>query len=208
MITYPFEFAKTRAQLNRHLPDAQKLPWPPFPSKEWYTGCTTLIVGNALKAATRKYKLSHNHTKFIVCSHDLTPGFVAFDGFKYVLADQDGKLSGGRTMLAGFAAGVAESALAVTPFESIKTQLIDDRKRASPRMRGFLHGSVVIAKERGIRGFFQGFVPSTARQAANSSVRFTSYEMLKRQGEVLRGKEKLSSWETFVVGGIAGIITV
>lgn len=111
-------------------------------------------------------------------------------------------------MLAGFAAGVAESALAVTPFESIKTQLIDDRKRANPRMRGFLHGSVVIAKERGIRGFFQGFVPSTARQAANSSVRFTSYEMLKRQGERLSGKEKLSSLETFVAGGLAGIITV
>lgn len=52
VITYPFEFAKTRAQLNRHLPQSQKLPFPPFPSKEWYTGCTTLIVGNAVKAAT------------------------------------------------------------------------------------------------------------------------------------------------------------
>lgn len=53
-ITYPFEFAKTRAQLQRQLPTEKKLPWPKFPSREWYTGCTTLIVGNAIKAGVRK----------------------------------------------------------------------------------------------------------------------------------------------------------
>ncbi len=41
--------AKTRTQLNRRLPDAGKLPWPPF-GKAWYAGCTTLIIGNSLKA--------------------------------------------------------------------------------------------------------------------------------------------------------------
>ncbi|RTE75113.1 hypothetical protein BHE90_010447 [Fusarium euwallaceae] len=186
-ITYPFEFAKTRSQLNRHLPDSKKLPWPPFPSKEWYTGCTTLIIGNAVKAATR---------------------FVAYNGFRSLLADEEGKLNGPRTLMAGFAAGVAESTFAVTPFESIKTQLIDDKKKSNPRMRGFIHGSTVIARERGIRGFFQGFVPSTARQAANSAVRFTSYETLKGQALQWSGQEKLSSASTFIAGGLAGIITV
>lgn len=50
-------------------------------------------------------------------------GFVAFDQFKSMLVDENGKLSGPRTVLAGFGAGVTESLLAVTPTESIKTTL-------------------------------------------------------------------------------------
>ena len=50
-------------------------------------------------------------------------GFVAFDTYKSFLADKDGKVSGAGNVLAGFGAGVTESLLAVTPFESIKTQL-------------------------------------------------------------------------------------
>ncbi|KAI9040511.1 putative mitochondrial tricarboxylate transporter (Ctp) [Aspergillus affinis] len=186
-ITYPAEFAKTRSQLNRRLHDSKKLPWPPF-GKQWYAGCTTLIIGNSLKAGIR---------------------FVAFDKIKSLLQDENGKISGPRTVIAGFGAGFTESLLAVTPFESIKTQLIDDRKSANPRMRGFLHGSKVIFQERGIRGFFQGFVPTTARQAANSATRFSSYTMLKQmaEGYVAPG-EKLGTASTFAIGGIAGLITV
>ncbi|KAG9192669.1 tricarboxylate transport protein, mitochondrial precursor [Alternaria panax] len=186
-ITYPAEFAKTRSQLNRRLPDGKKLPWPPF-GKQWYAGCTTLIIGNSLKAGIR---------------------FVAFDMYKNMLADAEGKVSGPATVIAGFGAGATESLLAVTPFESIKTQLIDDRKSANPRMRGFLHGSRLIAQEKGIRGFFQGFLPTTARQAANSAVRFSSYTSLKQlaQSYVTPG-EKLGAFSTFGLGGLAGIITV
>lgn len=50
-------------------------------------------------------------------------GFVAFDQYKSMLQDADGKISGPRTVIAGFGAGVTESLLAVTPFESIKTTL-------------------------------------------------------------------------------------
>ncbi|KAF2752256.1 mitochondrial tricarboxylate transporter-like protein [Sporormia fimetaria CBS 119925] len=186
-ITYPAEFAKTRTQLNRRLPTGQKLPWPPF-GREWYAGCTTLIIGNSLKAGIR---------------------FVAFDTYKSLLADAEGKVSGPGNVIAGFGAGATESLLAVTPFESIKTQLIDDRKAAKPRMRGFLHGSRIIWQEKGIRGFFQGFVPTTARQAANSAVRFSSYTGLKQlaQSYVAPG-EKLGAVSTFGIGGLAGVITV
>ncbi|KAK0517128.1 hypothetical protein JMJ35_000283 [Cladonia borealis] len=186
-ITYPAEFAKTRTQLNRRLPDGQKLGWPPF-GKAWYAGCTTLIIGNSLKAGIR---------------------FVAFDQYKTLLQDEAGNISGPRTVIAGFGAGITESLLAVTPFESIKTTLIDDRKSANPRMRGFLHGSGIIFRERGIRGFFQGFVPTTARQAANSATRFGSYTTIKQfaQGYVAPG-EKLGTISTFGIGGLAGLITV
>ncbi len=86
---------------------------------------------------------------------------------------------------------------------------IDDRKSGKPRMRGFLHGSMIIARERGIRGFFQGFVPTTARQAANSATRFWSYSTLKHlaQGYLAPG-EKLGTASTFGLGGMAGLITV
>ena len=187
-ITYPFEFAKTRTQLNRRLPTEQKLPWPRFPSKEWYAGCTTLILGNSIKAGVR---------------------FVAFDAYKNLLADADGKVSGPRTVAAGFGAGITESLLAVTPFESIKTQLIDDRKRAQPRMKGFIHGSALIAREKGLRGFFQGFLPTTARQAANSAVRFSTYTWIKQFAEsYVAPGEKLGVVSTFGIGSLAGIVTV
>ncbi|KAH8819637.1 mitochondrial tricarboxylate transporter-like protein [Xylogone sp. PMI_703] len=186
-ITYPAEFAKTRTQLNRRLADGKKLPWPPF-GPAWYAGCTTLIIGNSLKAGIR---------------------FVAFDQYKALLSDADGKISGPRTVIAGFGAGVTESLLAVTPFESIKTTLIDDRKSANPRMRGFLHAVPIIARERGIRGFFQGFVPTTARQAANSATRFSSYNFLKQLAQSYTAPgEKLGTVATFGIGGMAGLITV
>ncbi|KAI4091772.1 MAG: hypothetical protein LQ344_003876 [Seirophora lacunosa] len=135
--------------------------------------------------------------------------FVAFDTYKTLLQDEAGKISGPRTVIAGFGAGITESLLAVTPFESIKTTLIDDRKSAKPRMRGFLHGSSIIWRERGLRGFFQGFAPTTARQAANSATRFGSYTTIKQfaQGYVAPG-EKLGSISTFGIGGLAGLITV
>ena len=186
-ITYPADFAKTRAQLNKRLADGKKVPRPPF-GRAWYTGCTTAIFGNSLKAGIR---------------------FVSFDYYKALLSRANGTISGPGTVLAGFGAGITESLLAVTPFESIKTQLVDDQKSAKPRMRGFIHGTGVIFRDRGIGGFFQGFVPTTARQAANSAVRFSSYNMLKQfaQGYVTPG-EKLGILSTFGLGGLAGIITV
>lgn len=69
------------------------------------------------------------HSYVITCRDCLevpltvVPGFVAFDQYKKLLADEDGKLSGPKTVLAGFGAGVTESLLAVTPTESIKTTL-------------------------------------------------------------------------------------
>lgn len=186
-ITYPAEFAKTRTQLNQRLPSGKKLPFPPF-GAQWYAGCTTLIIGNSIKAGVR---------------------FVAFDQYKQMLSDAEGNISGPMTVVSGFLAGATESLLAVTPFESIKTQLIDDRKRAQPRMNGFLHGSGVIFREQGLRGFFKGFVPTTARQAANSAVRFSAYTSLKQaaQSYVAPG-EKLGTLSTFAIGGVAGTITV
>lgn len=187
-LLYPAEFLKTRTQLNQRLaPGQPRLPLPPF-GRQWYAGCTTLIIGNSIKAGVR---------------------FVAFDTCKSLLSNSDGSISGPMTVVSGFLAGATESLVAVTPFESIKTQLIDDRKRAQPRMRGFVHGTSVIFREQGVRGFFKGFVPTTARQAANSAVRFGSYTSLKQAAQSYTSPgEKLGTMATFGIGAVAGTVTV
>lgn len=76
-------------------------------------------------------------------------------------------------------------------------------------MRGFLHAVPIIARERGIAGFFQGFVPTTLRQSANSAVRFGAYTSLRQLAESYAAPgEKLGTVATFTIGGIAGMITV
>ena len=76
-------------------------------------------------------------------------------------------------------------------------------------MRGFLHAVPIIARERGVRGFFQGLVPTTARQAANSATRFGSYTFLKQIAESYTAPgEKLGGVGTFAMGAAAGLITV
>lgn len=76
-------------------------------------------------------------------------------------------------------------------------------------MRGFLHAVPIIARERGISGFFQGFVPTTLRQSANSAVRFGSYTSLRQLAESWTAPgEKLGAVSTFTIGGMAGLVTV
>lgn len=76
-------------------------------------------------------------------------------------------------------------------------------------MNGFLHGSAVIAREQGVRGFFKGFVPTTARQAANSAVRFSTYTWLKQMAESYTSPgERLGTLSTFGLGAVAGAVTV
>ncbi|KAG9246178.1 mitochondrial carrier domain-containing protein [Calycina marina] len=158
-----------------------------------------------LSESRNSYRLPISGSTKLISS----PGFVAFDQYKSMLQDENGNISGPRTVIAGFGAGVTESLLAVTPFESIKTTLIDDRKSANPRMRGFLHAVPIIARERGLHGFFQGFVPTTARQASNSAVRFGSYTFLRQLAQSYTAPgEKLGAFSTFGLGGIAGLITV
>lgn len=76
-------------------------------------------------------------------------------------------------------------------------------------MKGFLHGSALIAREKGIGGFFQGFWPTTLRQAANSAVRFWSYTSIRQLATgYLAPGEKLGTVSTFGIGALAGVITV
>lgn len=198
VVTYPFEFAKTRLQLVAKSSTASRNPLVLIYTiartqgvSSLYVGCPAFVVGNTVKASVR---------------------FLGFDYIKGMLADRNGKLSGPRGVVAGLGAGLLESVLAVTPFEAIKTALIDDRQTARPRYQsGVVSGTVKLCRDMGVRGIYAGVVPVSLRQAANQAVRLGSYNAIKtviQQSTGTPPNQPLSSAATFAVGSLAGIITV
>ncbi|KAG8747260.1 hypothetical protein FRC10_001876 [Ceratobasidium sp. 414] len=207
-MTYPTEFVKTRSQFDGNKDGPLVIArdtWNKHGLRGFYSGCTALVVGNAVKAGVR---------------------FVSYDRFKRMLADENGRVTAPRSLLAGLGAGMAEAILAVTPSETIKyvcysllTKLIDDSKLPQPRFRGLIHGTTCIVREEGIRGVYRGLFPvvqsrafTMMRQGANSAVRFTTYSTLKQfvQSNMRLHEEgtSLPSSITFGVGAVAGLVTV
>lgn len=187
-VTYPFEFAKTRAQLYA---GGSKNPFTVIAQVARsdgvgaiYTGCSTLIMGNALKAGVR---------------------FLSFDSIRTRLADERGVLSPARGVLAGMLAGTVESVVALTPTERVKTALIDDAK-GQRQYRGGFHAAKSILAAQGISGLYRGLLSTTMKQSATSAVRMGSYNVLKELSR--RQNLAQNSATTFTIGAIAGTITV
>ncbi|KAM9918492.1 hypothetical protein OXX59_008621 [Metschnikowia pulcherrima] len=198
VITYPFEFAKTRLQLVDKSSKASRNPLVLIANvaktqgvSSLYVGCPAFVVGNTVKASVR---------------------FLGFDSMKALLADRDGKLSGPRGVLAGLGAGLLESVVAVTPFEAIKTALIDDKQAAKPKYQaGLVSGTMKLVRDLEFRGMYAGLVPVSLRQASNQAVRLGSYNAIKtmiQSATNTKASEPLSSAATFAVGSFAGIVTV
>ncbi|KAL6868744.1 CtIP- endonuclease [Amphichorda felina] len=197
--TYPFEFAKTRAQLSRNVSGgsvpASKNPLAVILQtarqdgfRAIYTGCSTLILGTAFKAGVR---------------------FLSFDAIKNLLADSNGKLSPGRGIMAGMVAGAVESVVAVTPTERIKTALIDDARSATRRYNGGSHALRTIVAERGIRELYRGLASTTMKQSATSAVRMGSYNIIKETVSSRTGiRDTKNPAVTFGMGAMAGVVTV
>ncbi|AAS54426.1 AGL064Wp [Eremothecium gossypii ATCC 10895] len=200
-VTYPFEFAKTRLQLAQQGSGESRNPLVLLyrtartqGAGALYVGCPAFVVGNTCKAGVR---------------------FLGFDALRRALQDERGALSGPRGMLAGLGAGLLESVLAVTPFEAVKTALIDDRQAARPRYqhngRGAARNYALLLRELGLRGLYGGLVPVALRQASNQAVRFGCYTQLKQAVQRYAGTpadQPLGSGQTFLVGALSGIVTV
>ncbi|KAK1924536.1 mitochondrial carrier domain-containing protein [Papiliotrema laurentii] len=194
-ITYPAEYLKTKAQFASSKgsgPSILGILTETLRTRGvqgLYSGAGALIVGNGLKAGVR---------------------FMTYDSIKEVLRDDQGKLSPGRTLVAGLCAGVVEAAVAVTPSETIKTKLIQDASSSSPMYTNLVNGTIGICRTEGFGGIYRGLGPTIMKQGANSAVRFSSYAALQQQAlQVLKPESgKLSSATTFAVGAGAGLITV
>ncbi|KAF8591717.1 mitochondrial tricarboxylate transporter [Ramaria rubella] len=189
-VNYPFDFVKTRSQFEGKREGPIAIVRDTIRTKGvigLYSGCTALVVGNAVKAGVR---------------------FLTYDHLKHMLADEKGEVSAPRSLVAGLGAGMAEAIIAVTPSETIKTKLVDDSKRAVPQYKGLIHGTTQIVKAEGITGIYRGLFPVMMRQGANSAVRFSTYSSLKAfvQGNARPGQQ-LPASITFAIGATAGLVT-
>jgi len=118
--------------------------------------------------------------------------------------DSNGKVTPLGNMSAGLLAGVAEAVVVVTPGETIKTKMIDDR--AGPRLyKSTRHGIVSIIKNEGLAGIYRGVIPVTMKQSANAMVRFTSYNVFLDRMQAMSLPKSVC---TVTAGAMAGIVTV
>ncbi|KAF0323751.1 hypothetical protein GQ607_008960 [Colletotrichum asianum] len=191
LVTYPTEYIKTRKQLLsssesplRILVSVVRTSGPGV----LYTGASAFCVSNASKSGVR---------------------FFTFDAIRNKLPQdaQTGKPTKVANMLAGVAAGVAESVTVVIPGENIKTKIVEDRAGAR-RFKSTSHAIRSIVAMEGLGGLFRGILPVTLKQGSNALVRFTSYNALLdviSPPMELRGKGSLAP---VFAGATAGIVTV
>ncbi|KAK6496448.1 hypothetical protein TWF481_002466 [Arthrobotrys musiformis] len=192
LITYPFEYAKTRAQLKHNA--GQPLPRNPYlivsdtvkkeGSRALYKGCSALIVGSIAKDAVR---------------------FLSFDAIKNSFSDKEtGLLSPARSLLAGMSAGITASVFAVTPTERIKTALIDDAK-GDRKFKSPWSAVGDVIREDGLKGMYRGFAGTTLKTASTTSLRLGSYNVIKDTEKANHIPQ--NSAVNFVNGAFAGLVT-
>jgi solute carrier family 25 citrate transporter 1 len=89
--------------------------------------------------------------------------------YQGLLRDRDGKLSDGRRMAAGFAAGITEALLIVTPFEVVKIRLQQQKgcAREGLKYRGPVHCALTVIREEGPLGLWAGAAPTMVRNGTN-----------------------------------------
>ncbi|KAJ5233777.1 mitochondrial carrier [Penicillium citrinum] len=191
LITYPTEYLKTRQQLyqpsgvkRQSLKQLLTSTIPQHGLRTIYTGSGIFCASNASKSAIR---------------------FFTFDAAKQLMpTDSNGKVASLGNMSSGLLAGVAEAVVVVTPGETIKTKMIDDR--AGPRLyKSTRHGIASIIKKDGLAGIYRGVIPVTMKQSANAMVRFTSYNVFLDR---MQAMSLPKSVYTVAAGTMAGIITV
>jgi solute carrier family 25 citrate transporter 1 len=191
LATYPFEYAKTRVQLQT-VPGCHHNPFAVIANLARtdgfgtiYTGCSTLVLGTAFKVSVR---------------------FFSFSYFRNRLADDKGALTPLRGVLAGSLAGLTESVIAVTPTERLKTFLIDNARSPVKLYRGELHAFEAIIRTQSIRGLYQGLLPTILKQSSTQGVKMGSYNVLREFSR--RQDIPQNSVTTFFTGALAGVFTV
>lgn len=123
-----------------------------------YRGLSTLLIGSIPKAGVR---------------------FLAFEEYKKLIMDKDGKMSPGRNFMAGLGAGVTEAILVVCPMETVKVRLIHDQTQAVPKYKGLFHGVKTIVAAEGIGGIYKGLTTTILKQGSNQAIRFFVFNEVK-----------------------------
>lgn len=196
LTTYPTEYVKTRQQLPRTASKPQSMTAILVQTfrdgkavQTLYSGASSFCVANAAKSGVR---------------------FFAFDRARsYMPHDaQTGKWSPTANLLAGAVAGTVEGVLVVTPGETLKTRIIEDRLRPKhEQFCGIVDAVRRIIRSDGPSGLYRGLIPVTLKQSSNAMVRFTSYNAIL---DFLHGafKGRMDSVKPVLAGTSAGVVTV
>lgn len=130
--------------------------------------------------------------------------------YQNALRDKDGKLTDVRRMGAGFAAGVTEALLIVTPFEVVKIRLQQQQGIDKSKLlyKGPLHCASTIIKEEGMRGLWSGASPTVLRNGTNQMCLFWAKNHMDG---VLWGKhdgdgKQLQAWQSMASGFSAALL--
>lgn len=190
-VTYPFEFAKTRVQLHT-APTPRKNPFSVIASvvrnegfSALYTGSSFMVFGTAFKASVR---------------------ILTFYRLRNYLSDERGTLSPARGVLAGILAGTAESIIAVTPTERMKTLLIEDARNTKKLYRSEFQAFKLMLRTHGVSSLYHGMISTTIKQASTSGIKMGFYNVEKEIAR--RNGFEQSSPLTFAMGALAGTVTV
>jgi solute carrier family 25 citrate transporter 1 len=196
LTTYPTEYVKTRQQLPRSTGKPQPMTAILAQTlrngktvQTLYSGASSFCLSNAAKSGVR---------------------FFTFDKARSYMArdPQTGKWSPTSNLQAGLLAGTAEGILVVTPGETLKTRIIEDRlKPKHEQFRGVIDAIRHIFRTDGPTGLYRGLVPVTLKQSSNAMVRFTSYNAILG---FLDGafKNNQDSIKPVLAGASAGMVTV
>lgn len=195
---YPLEYLKTQLQFElkskveklesyKTLGDAARGTYRKYGIPGFYRGMGVMMVGNIPKAAGR---------------------FSTFELVRQYVGDKDGRMTNGAKFVGGLAAGVVEAVVAVAPMETIKVKVIHDLNRPTPRYTGSFNSIVTILREEGVRGTYQGLLPTILKQSTNQGSRFLLMEGFKdwyTEGDVT---STVPTGITMAWGIVASFITV
>lgn len=196
ILTYPTEFVKTQQQLLRKTARVSASPLKLFINivrtqgfKPLYGGAGVFCASNATKSAVRFF------------TFDFTRRYLPVN-------PATGRTTPAGNLLAGLIAEIAESVAVVTPGETLKTKLIDDRNRVGgSKYKNTASAIRNILATEGVPGLYRGVVAVTLKQASNAVVRFTSYNFLLDQTRAMLGNKRNAACSV-IAGAGAGLITV
>jgi len=128
--------------------------------------------------------------------------------YQNVLRDENGHLTTSRRLAAGFAAGVTEALVIVTPFEVVKIRLQQQKGQTNLRYKGPIGCAAAIVREEGLRAMWSGAGPTVLRNGTNQMCLFWGKNKAdgifwnKHEGD---GK-RLEWWQSMMSGFAAAFV--
>jgi solute carrier family 25 (mitochondrial citrate transporter), member 1 len=130
--------------------------------------------------------------------------------YQDALRDESGNLDASRRLAAGFAAGVTEALVIVTPFEVVKIRLQQQKGMAKETLkyRGPIHTATTIVREEGPLRLWSGAGPTVMRNGTNQMCLFWAKNKVdalywdKHEGD----GRVLAPWQSMMSGFSAAVL--